>query len=377
MGCVQQAVLEFDEEVRAPWRPRLVSGSTVEGPHRRPVAASRRRAAARRGWGSAPPLPASGGRSTPGRARAAPWRAPVGRGRPAPHGPTAGGPPAGHVRLRLTRRARRLAVVLALARRCGPRLLARAAARPVADEGLHLAGVSSVVVQPGDTLWSIAVVAGRRRRRARRDRPASRSSTGSGCDLVPGSGAAAPMSTGRPQEEFAQVGTSPARRVRAAGDGPGRLAPRDAAAEHPQRRAADFVNPQYGRVHPLCADPTHTVVACQAPWRTEQLCSPASRRPSRSIRRAPGGPVSCSAGGTPPTVRARCGSASSSAVSRRPRGPISRRCACPSVTSPWRPSRPRSSPRTRSCRWRATRPRDASTGRLRPVRHCHRRWSGT
>jgi LysM repeat protein len=26
-----------------------------------------------------------------------------------------------------------------------------------ADEGLHLAGVSSVVVEPGDTLWSIAV----------------------------------------------------------------------------------------------------------------------------------------------------------------------------------------------------------------------------
>jgi hypothetical protein len=25
-----------------------------------------------------------------------------------------------------------------------------------ADEGLHLAGVSSVVVEPGDTLWSIA-----------------------------------------------------------------------------------------------------------------------------------------------------------------------------------------------------------------------------
>ena len=58
-------------------------------------------------------------------------------------------------RVRLTRRARRLAVVLALAGAValgswlGPLLSG--------DEGgLRLAGVTSVVVQEGDTLWSIA-----------------------------------------------------------------------------------------------------------------------------------------------------------------------------------------------------------------------------
>jgi hypothetical protein len=58
--------------------------------------------------------------------------------------------------LRLTRRARRLAVVLAL---CGGVVLGSWLAPLLsggADEGLHLAGVSSVVVEPGDTLWSIA-----------------------------------------------------------------------------------------------------------------------------------------------------------------------------------------------------------------------------
>jgi nucleoid-associated protein YgaU len=62
--------------------------------------------------------------------------------------------PAG-VRLRLTRRARRLAVVLALA--AGVALGSWLG--PLLSGGggdLHLAGVQSVVVQPGDTLWSIA-----------------------------------------------------------------------------------------------------------------------------------------------------------------------------------------------------------------------------
>jgi nucleoid-associated protein YgaU len=63
--------------------------------------------------------------------------------------------PVGSVRLRLTRRARRLAVVLAMAAGVavgswlGPLLGG-------ADGDLRLAGDSSVVVQSGDTLWSIA-----------------------------------------------------------------------------------------------------------------------------------------------------------------------------------------------------------------------------
>ena len=59
-------------------------------------------------------------------------------------------------RLRLTRRARRLAVVLALS---GGVLLGAWIGPFLAgggNDGLRLAGESSVVVQSGDTLWSIA-----------------------------------------------------------------------------------------------------------------------------------------------------------------------------------------------------------------------------
>jgi nucleoid-associated protein YgaU len=63
---------------------------------------------------------------------------------------------AGRARIRLTRRARRLAVVLALA--AGVALGSWAG--PLLGGGgggdLRLAGTTSVVVQPGDTLWSIA-----------------------------------------------------------------------------------------------------------------------------------------------------------------------------------------------------------------------------
>ena len=69
------------------------------------------------------------------------------RARAARSAPTDGAP--AHSTLRLTRRARRLAVVLAL---CGGVVLGSWLA-PLfsggADEGLHLAGVSSVVVEPG------------------------------------------------------------------------------------------------------------------------------------------------------------------------------------------------------------------------------------
>ena len=118
MGCVQQAVLEFDEAVQAPWRPRLVSVPLPEastGRRRGPRPCRRaRRAAAPRGWAPAP-------RRVPRRARPL-RRAP--RPLPAPGPGEAPGPAAApraaagrrsSQRVRLTRRARRLAVVLALA----------------------------------------------------------------------------------------------------------------------------------------------------------------------------------------------------------------------------------------------------------------------
>jgi nucleoid-associated protein YgaU len=69
------------------------------------------------------------------------------------HGPAGRRAPAAH--LRLTRRARLLGSVLLLALGvaigswAGPLLAG-------SDGDLRLAGVQSVVVQPGDTLWSIA-----------------------------------------------------------------------------------------------------------------------------------------------------------------------------------------------------------------------------
>jgi nucleoid-associated protein YgaU len=144
MGCVEQAVLEFDEEVQAPWRPLLVA---VPLP------------------GDSTPAPAlrrSGGGRSPSRVGAcrppAPAVAHPRVAQPIRPGNT-GRRPAGRprsTRVRLTRRARRLAVVLAL---CGGVVLGSLLDSIVSGDvgdGLHLAGVSSVVVEPGDTLWSIA-----------------------------------------------------------------------------------------------------------------------------------------------------------------------------------------------------------------------------
>ena len=71
MGCVQQAVLEFDEEVQAPWRPRLVS-----------VRRRRRRGGPSAAAAPVAPQPVAGGRLPSGRA---PAPAPAG-GRPAGDG---------------------------------------------------------------------------------------------------------------------------------------------------------------------------------------------------------------------------------------------------------------------------------------------------
>jgi Tfp pilus assembly protein FimV len=59
------------------------------------------------------------------------------------------------VSVRLTRRGRRFAAALAL----GAAVALGASIAPLVDGvdgGLRLAGESSVVVQPGDTVWSIA-----------------------------------------------------------------------------------------------------------------------------------------------------------------------------------------------------------------------------
>lgn len=151
MGSVQQAVLEFDEEVQAPWRPRLVVvGADGAGTAsvRPPLSHPSRRSPSRVGV-CRPPV---GPPATPGRRLASPRpesrpvaRAARGTGRPVTQ----------WARLRLTRRARRLAVVMALA--CGVALGSWLGPLVAGDGGgLRLAGESSVVVRPGDTLWSIA-----------------------------------------------------------------------------------------------------------------------------------------------------------------------------------------------------------------------------
>jgi nucleoid-associated protein YgaU len=157
MGAVQQAVLEFDEEILAPWRPRLVvvagqGGPGAPGPLRpRPSGRSSSRVGICRPpepLGEAVAPPARGGRDVP---IARPAAGSAGRG--VVHRPSGRRAPAAH--LRLTRRARLLGSVLLLALGlaigswAGPLLAG-------SDGDLRLAGVQSVVVQPGDTLWSIA-----------------------------------------------------------------------------------------------------------------------------------------------------------------------------------------------------------------------------
>ena len=160
MGSVQQAVLEFDEEIQAPWRPRLVpapeAGDTASV--RPPLSYPSRRSPNRVGVCRPPAAPARP--EGPGRVEV---RRPAGRspmsGGPVPARPLSGHPSvprrAAPTKVRLTRRARRLAVVLALAAGVG---LGSWLGPLVGGGGgdLRLAGESSVVVRAGDTLWSIA-----------------------------------------------------------------------------------------------------------------------------------------------------------------------------------------------------------------------------
>lgn len=144
MGSVERAVVEFDEEVRAPWRPLLVAmpvpaDSTPVPGLRRPAGRSPSRVGVCRPHApvvththvTSPVRPDRAGRGLAGRRRS--------------------------TRVRLTVRARRLAVALAL---CGGvvlgSLLDSLMSGGAGGGGLHLAGVGSVVVEPGDTLWSIA-----------------------------------------------------------------------------------------------------------------------------------------------------------------------------------------------------------------------------
>jgi len=161
MGSVQQAVLEFDEEVQAPWRPRLVVvGPDGTGPAsaRSPLAHPSRRSPSRVGV-CRPPAAPTAAPASPGRRSAAPRPERRAAGPDAADrarlGVRAVPARAERARLRLTRRARRLAVVMALASGVavgswlGPLIAG-------GGTDLRLAGESSVVVQPGDTLWSIA-----------------------------------------------------------------------------------------------------------------------------------------------------------------------------------------------------------------------------
>lgn len=156
MGNVAQAVLEFDEEVQAPWRPRLVvaAGLSDATSARAPVSRSSRRGSSRVGVcrppvahpspTRRPVMPSPQGPALPA---ADPPRRPAARRRPAA--------PASGAGLRLTRRARRLAVVMALA--AGVAMGSWLGPLVGGDAGgLRLVGESSVVVQSGDTLWSIA-----------------------------------------------------------------------------------------------------------------------------------------------------------------------------------------------------------------------------
>ncbi|SNS46217.1 LysM domain-containing protein [Geodermatophilus saharensis] len=180
MGSVRQAVLEFDATVRVPWRPLLADGPAGgPAPARRPVRPDASARPARQDPPAPPaPLPGAGPRvaghlrpvpdlpAEPA-ARAAGPAAGARRTRRDPARP--GGRPvsAQPVRrapgrtavpapapVRLTRRGRRLVVVLVLAAGLGGALLGREVLAP--RQGLQLAGESSVVVEPGDTVWSIA-----------------------------------------------------------------------------------------------------------------------------------------------------------------------------------------------------------------------------
>ena len=168
MASVRQAVLEFDAAVQVPWRPLLESGTggaPGAGRAARPAARSVLPGSGPRVTGHLRPVPdrpatveprAAGPAAGAPRPRRGPTRP---SGRPLPSGPARGAVRGGcapaPARVRLTRRGRRFVLALAL---CGAVALGAWIAPYVSggDGGLRLAGGSSVVVESGDTVWSIA-----------------------------------------------------------------------------------------------------------------------------------------------------------------------------------------------------------------------------
>ncbi|WP_157936921.1 LysM peptidoglycan-binding domain-containing protein [Geodermatophilus chilensis] len=190
MASVRQAVLEFDASVQVPWRPLLGSadGGRASGGGRpaRPTVASGRAPRTTGAPGLAGTGPRVGGhlRPVPDRPAGPEPRnaepAPAGRGagraparretassggraatsRAVPARAVRGGcatPGRGAApRLRLTRRGRRLVLALALGGAVALGSVVAPLVQGAGDGGLQLAGGRSVVVEPGDTVWSIA-----------------------------------------------------------------------------------------------------------------------------------------------------------------------------------------------------------------------------
>ncbi|MGR6965483.1 LysM peptidoglycan-binding domain-containing protein [Geodermatophilus sp. URMC 61] len=184
MASVRQAVLEFDAAVQVPWRPLLgaldgglagrpgavpgrssrtpvVTSLAGTGPrvagHLRPVPD---RPAGPEPRPADPAPPARGAGRAPARRESTSSGARPAVFRPVPAGAVRGGRAvpgrAAGPRLRLTRRGRRLALVLALGGAVALGSVVAPLVRGADGGGLQLAGERSVVVEPGDTVWSIA-----------------------------------------------------------------------------------------------------------------------------------------------------------------------------------------------------------------------------
>ena len=250
-------------------------GAAVGGRRRLPAPLARRvpsgRSSSRVGVCRPPEAPrgAEVARHPPGRRASVPVARPASGERRAAAGPPPGGRRAAAARLRLTRRARLLAASWRW--RSGSRSApgsGRCSAG--ADGDLRLAGVQSVVVQPGDTLWSIAAtVAGDGDVRDGR-RPDPASSTGSRAPC------SSPARSSSCRDD--QGGCRATCRGRARLDAAATPCRDATPRQEIHNVGADFVNPQCGRVHAL--------------WSLERLRSSRVRRhgePSSGVHQsAPG-----------------------------------------------------------------------------------------
>lgn len=190
MASVRQAVLEFDATVQVPWRPLLASvddgraagsgspgrAAAASGHAPRTPAASGPTGTGPRVAGHLRPVPdrpvgpeprtadpapsARGAGRAPGRREPASSAGRPTASRPVPSRAVRGGcatPERAAVpQLRLTRRGRRLVLALAFVGAVALGSLVAPLVEGAGDGGLQLAGERSVVVEPGDTVWSIA-----------------------------------------------------------------------------------------------------------------------------------------------------------------------------------------------------------------------------